>query len=386
MSARPFALQLVAATLLRLVINTAFRMAYPFLPVFSRGLGLEPETLNGWLAGRSALGLFTPLLSFIPDRFGRRTAMLAGLALFVGGFSLAALWPSVWTVGAALVAGLFAKVLFDPALLAFLSDNTPYAQRGRTLAVSELGWSGAALVGFPAVGALMAVGGWHSPFVWLAVLGALGLGAVLWLVPARPASALAAPPRLNARTWWQMVRAPRVAWMMLTGALASAANEVLNVVYGRWLEGAFGLNVEQLGLTVTAIGLAELTGEALVWLLADRLGKRRLVMVSLLANALAYACLPALAGSVWGAALGLFAVYFTFETLIVGSIPIVSELNPQARATLIGANMALIGLGRMAGALLGGPLFALGLGWTGGAAAGLCLLAALTLSRVRENH
>ncbi len=385
MRARPFLFQLFVTTLLRMVINTAFRMAYPFLPVFSRGVGLDPADFGGWLAVRSALGLTTPLLSFIPDRFGRRAAMLAGLAVFVAGLGLVALWPNVWTVGGALVAGLFAKVLFDPALLAFLSDATPYARRGQVLALSELGWSGAAWLGFPLVGAAIAVWGWHSPFAPLAVLGGVGMGLVLWLIPAQPPRPPAAPrPQLTVGAWWRMVSAPAVVLMMLVGALASAANEVLNVVYGRWLEGAFGLNVEQLGLTVTAIGLAELAGEGVVWWLADRLGKRRLVMLSVLANALAYALLPVLATNLLGAAVSLFLVFFTFETLIVASIPIISELNPQARATVIGANMALFGLGRVLGALLGSHLFALGLAWTGGVAAALCLLAGLALSRLRE--
>lgn len=385
MSARPSVLQLIVSTLLRMVINTAFRMAYPFLPVFSRGLGLESSALSGWLAARSALGLGAPLLSFIPDTLGRRAAMLAGLAVFVVGLGLAALWPNVWTVGGALVATLVAKVLFDPALLAFISDGTPYARRGQVMAVSELGWSGAAWLGFPLVGLAIAAWGWQSPFAPLAGLGALGMLMVLWLIPAQPPRAQAAPPfRLDVGAWWRLVSAPRVVLMMLVGGLASAANEVLNVVYGGWLEGSFGLSVEEIGLTVVAIGLAELAGEALVWLLADRLGKRRLMMASLVANGLAYLLLPVLATQVLGAAFGLFLVFFTFETLIVASIPIISELNPQARATIIGANMAMFGLGRVGGALLGGRVFALGIGWTGALAAGLCLLAVWVARQVHE--
>ena len=37
--------QIVAATSARLVINTAHRMVYPFLPALSRGLGVPPEAL-----------------------------------------------------------------------------------------------------------------------------------------------------------------------------------------------------------------------------------------------------------------------------------------------------------------------------------------------------
>ena len=45
-----------------------------------------------------------------------------------------------------------AKLLFDPALLAYLGDRTRYAQRGLVIALSEIGWSGATLAGIPLLG------------------------------------------------------------------------------------------------------------------------------------------------------------------------------------------------------------------------------------------
>jgi MFS family permease len=57
------------------------------------------------------------------------------------------------------------KFMFDPAIQAYLSDRTPYSRRGLIIAFIELGWSGAALVGLPLVGFLIARSTWRAPFL-----------------------------------------------------------------------------------------------------------------------------------------------------------------------------------------------------------------------------
>ncbi|HLF01322.1 MAG TPA: hypothetical protein VI547_05065, partial [Anaerolineales bacterium] len=64
--------QLIAATFGRMAMNTAQRMFYPFLPAFSRGLGVSPEILTALLSLRSAFGMSAPLFGSAVDKFGRR--------------------------------------------------------------------------------------------------------------------------------------------------------------------------------------------------------------------------------------------------------------------------------------------------------------------------
>ena len=53
-----------------------------------------------------------------------------------------------------------------------------------------------------------------------------------------------------------------------------------------------------------------------------------------------------------GALVGLFLFYITFEYVMVSHIPLMTELVPSARATLLSFNLAGHSLGRMIGALL----------------------------------
>lgn len=135
------------------------------------------------------------------------------------------------------------------------------------------------------------------------------------------------------------------------------------------------------------IGAAELVGEGGVVLLSDRLGKRRTIALGIGLSTLAYLVLPAVGTSLAGSLIALFLVYFAFEFAIVANLPMVTELMPDARPSVMSANIAGQSLGRMLGALLGGVLLPLGIGVSGIAAAGINLVALVVLLLwVRENE
>lgn len=362
---RSLVAQLLVTTPVRVVLNTAYRMVYPFLPTFSRGLGVAPEALTQLLALRSGVGLVGPLLGLVPDRFGRRFAVLAGLGVFTAAFAAAALWPSWPTFVLAVFAVLFAKALHDPALLAHLGDQTPPERRGLVVGVSEFGWAGATFVGMPVLGWLIGRFGWSAPFAPFALLGLVGLAGLSWVVtPGQRARGGARAPFA-----WRALLHPQMLVVLSYGGVTSFANEMLNVVFGGWLEQSFGLGVEALGVSVAVIGVAELAGEGLVALFSDRFGKRRMILAATALAAGAYAILPLLGGQLWLALGGLFLVFLGFETGIVANIPLVIDLQPEARSTMLSASGALHSVGRTTGALLGAWLMRLGFGWVGLAAA-----------------
>ena len=116
-----------------------------------------------------------------------------------------------------------------------------------------------------------------------------------------------------------------------------------------------------LGAAAAVIGLAELSGEGLVVTLTDRLGKRRAVAIGLLLNSAACLLLPRVATTTAGALVALFLFYITFEFTLVSSIPLMTELLPEARATLMSVNITALSLGRFLGAALGLALYPFGI-------------------------
>ena len=120
-------------------------------------------------------------------------------------------------------------------------------------------------------------------------------------------------------------------------------------------------------------------------LFTDRLGKPRAVGIGILLNCLAVIALPVLGGSLPGAVTGLFLFYITFEFTIVSTIPLMTELLPEARATLMATNIAGLSLGRAAGALLATRLYSEGILFNSLASLFLNLAALLMLALLVKN-
>jgi predicted MFS family arabinose efflux permease len=127
---------------------------------------------------------------------------------------------------------------------------------------------------------------------------------------------------------------------------------MVNLIFGVWLEDSFGLKIAALAGASAVIGISELSGEGLVALTTDRLGKPRALMLGLTANAVAALLLPFIGTTEMGALVGLFLFYITFEYVLVSHIPLMTEIMPGNRATLLSFNVAGHSLGRAIGALL----------------------------------
>ncbi len=376
-------LQLIAITLTRTVINTGARLVYPFLPVLARGVGVEPQAIVLAITARSSLGLASPVLGSFGDLRGRKLAILGGVGIFAGGMVLVGIWPVYVALFIAILATGLSKIVLDPAQYAYLGDRVAFERRGTPMALAELSWSVAFLVGIPLVGLMIAAWGWQSPFPILAGVAVLG-GVWLWRsLPAdRPTEA--SGPSLLDRFKSILVRRSAVAALGVS-VLMAAGNEVVSIVFGLWFEDAFALSVAALGAASAVIGFAELSGEGLVAGIADRIGKKRSVAIGLLLTTFAALALPILGRTLSGALVGVFIFYLFFEITIVSSLPLMTEQSPTSRSTLMATNIAAISLGRSLGALAGAPLFSIGLAANGAVSAVLNLLAlGLLLALVRE--
>ncbi len=375
----PFRRRLIVFTFTRTVLNTGFRLVYPFIATFARALGVEVEAIALAVTARSTLGLSGPLLGNLGDSIGRKRAMLLGLSLFTLGFSLLLFFPSYPSLFIALMLGAAGKIIFDPAMQAHLGDQVIYARRSTAIAVTEIGWSAASLVGLPFVGWLIARQGWIAPFPMLAMMMLIYISLLWRTIPDDPTPS-ATRPSLRA-TWRSILNHEAAIAALATTCLLSIGNEAVNIVYGLWLEGSFGLQVVALGAASSVIGIAELSGEGLVATFTDRVGMKRAVSIGLVTTACACLLLPLIGRSLIGVLIGLFFFYLSFEFTFVSLIPLVTELVPTARATLMAGNLAAAAGGRALGAVAGPVLFSLGIGINAAFGAILSLLAGFVFWR-----
>jgi predicted MFS family arabinose efflux permease len=367
----------------RLLINAQFRIPYPFLPAISRGLGVPLEVASLLLTVRGLLGATSPLFGYLSDRIGRKPLMLAGLLMLSVG---AALLVTGRSFGLALVAfallGL-AKSSYDPAMQAYVSDTVPYEHRGRALGATELSWSASWLFAVPATGLLIARWNWRTPFLIIALLALVSLVGTMRLKAARTASADRpgeAALRDNLRAYLRPLLSRRTLLVLAVSALVILANEFFFIIYGVWMETQFGLAPTGLGLTSVVVSLAELTAAAVSAVSVDRVGKHRALFIGLAANVCAYLLLRGLASNFGGALAGITLLAATSEYAIVSTLPLVSELAPTARGTVMAVNVALTSIAAAVASLVAPRLWQAGaLGAVTTASAVSIILAAVLL-------
>lgn len=363
---------ILSATICRILLNVARRFAYPFAPVLSRGLGVPLAAVTSMIAVNQATGVLGMLFGPLADRFGYRLMMMTAMGLLVSGMLAAGLAPQYSVVMICLFLAGLGKNIFDPAIQAYAGDNISFKRRGLVIGVLEFSWAGSTLIGVPLIGLLIDRYGWRAPFFALAAAGLIGLLALVLTVGREAGVRRLQSPGASVWQAWRRIARHREA----RGALGfvffvSVANDNLFVVYGAWLEDSFRLSVVGLGLGTGLIGLAELLGEFMTATLADRIGLKVAVTGGLFSSMLSYLILP-LAGRHFSLALaGLFVVFLVFEFTMVCFLSLATELMPSQRATMMSTVLAAAGLGRVLGALIGGPV------WMAGGIAGTAMASAL---------
>lgn len=348
-------LNILLFTVTRTVIDTSYRMVYPFLPVFARGLGVESATLALAFSVRSFLGIFGPFLATVADTHDRKTGMLLGIALFTAGSGVAGIWPDFlpFIIGTSLI--LLGNVVFTPSMNAFLGDQIPYERRGRVLAITELSWALAFIAGIPVVRVLIENFSWVTPFYIFSMIGVLTFFVYLCVIPSKEVSK-SVENTLWRNLWRVLSTWPALAGLLM-GVLFSGANETVNLIFGVWIEDRFGLNFAALTAASVVIGVSELGGGVVTGVWLDAVGKRRMIYISLGLNCLAALILPLAGGSLGWAMVSLGFFFITFEIALVSAMTLMSEVVPDSRATMIALTVAGFSLGRMVGDIIAPGLF-----------------------------
>jgi EmrB/QacA subfamily drug resistance transporter len=286
------------------------------------------QTQLSWVIDAYAL-VFAALLLLggaIGDRYGRRRALLAGLAIFGTG-SIAAMTVSDpgWLIAMRGVLGVGAALVM-PATLSTITSTFPPAERARAVGA----WAGVA--GASAILGLLASGVLLEVWSWRAVFGlnvALALTAIVATLRVIPESADPAAPKLDL-----------VGALITVAGLGTLVYSVIEAPTAGW--SSMGT------LSGIAVGLA-LLGAFIVWelrcpapLIDPRLFRHRSFAAGTVSITLQFF-----------AFFGFVFLVLQYLQLVRGQSPLVSALNlvPMALAMMPAARVAAPRLAARAGAL-----------------------------------
>jgi predicted MFS family arabinose efflux permease len=380
-SADRLGLTIAASIVCRTALNTARRFIYPFAPDLSRTLGVPLTSITALIAVNWATNLLGMATGPLADRFGYRGMMLIGMTMLAAGMMAGGLFPFFSVLIMAQFLSGLGKSLFDPALQAYVGSRVPYRRRGLVVGFLETAWAGSTLIGIPAMALLIDRGGWRAAFLALSVCSIVGLLMVKSVLPVERRTAAQFHAGLDLRSSLREILGNRAALGVAGYAFFfNIAMDNLFVVYGVWMEEAFQLSLLAVGVGTGVIGAAELAGEFLTAGLADRVGLKRAAIGGVVLCVLTYAVLPFAATTAHLALVILFVHFCIFEMTIVTILSLTTELLPQSRATMVATYYAAAGLGRVGGALIGGPVWlAFGIVGTGIASSAISALSLASL-------
>jgi len=307
----------------------------------------------GYLVAALIAGPLTPRLGGI---------RLVFLSIVVSGVALAAIAGvrSVWLLGLGLVVLAAAAAAIWVPMVEVVSRFIPERRRAMVFGIfSSAGGYGALINGLVVPPLLLTIG-WRQ--VWLdlglvtLLLAAIGYLAMRRLGMARRAgtTAVRAPSIFKRAALVALLGSKRVRLFWLFNFCISIGYLPFQTYLAAYLRNELGFSITATGHLWTVFGATAAAGGAVLGLLADRIGIRRTMMVSL---ALLFAAgvimalmpmspLPFIAAGCFGVSYG--SIYGLTPAYVAKMLP------PEHGSTIFGFSNVMVGIGGILGNLLGG--------------------------------
>lgn len=346
------------------------------LPVIAEGVDVSIPTA-GMLVSAYAIGVMigAPIMTLLFSRFGKRTALMALMAIFTIGNIMSAMAPDYWTLLLARLVTSMNHGAFFGLGAVVAASVVPRDKAASAVATMFMGLTIANVGGVPAATWIGQQIGWRMSFAGTAVLGLLAITA-LWL--ALPKGAPGQRP--DVRSELKVLIRPEVVVALLTTMLGASAMFTLYTYVAPLLEVLTDASGAFVTLSLVLIGLGFTIGNWLGGRVADWSldGATAIFLAALVVIMLAA---PMLIGSHLGAALTLF-VWGIAAFAIVPPVQMrVMKAASEAPGLASSINIGAFNLGNAVGAAVGGAVIGLGFGYAAVPVAG-GLLAAVGLMLV----
>ena len=221
----------------------------------------------GLLVSGFAVGIIVgaPLLAVLGLRVGRRTLLLAAMALFVAANAIVALAPSYGPLLAGRVLNGVAVGGFYGIASVVAAGLVPPERQARAIALMFAGATAGTTLGVP-IGTLVGqVAGWRATFAAVAVIGVAGIAAIAALVPTPRRE-----QRRDLRSELSVLRRPQVLLALVVTAASFGAITATYAYIEPLLRNVSGFSPRGVALVLLLLGAGLLLGGIVGGRAADR--------------------------------------------------------------------------------------------------------------------
>ncbi|AJA80147.1 MFS transporter [Levilactobacillus brevis] len=334
-----------------------------------------------------ALGIMVgaPLMTLLTGQMNRHTLMLMIMGLFIAGNLLAALAPTFSILLAGRVVAALAHGIFMTVASVIAADVVAPAKRASAIAVMFTGLTVATVTGVPLGTMIGQLGGWRWSFIFISVIGVIGLVADYILIPRQ----LPLPSRATAKGILRVLKTPQLLLALLVTALGYGRTFVAYTYLSPLLETKMGWSAQAVVVILVVYGAMVALGNTLGgrWANAHPLPALLKMFVGLMVTLLV---LTVTLHSQW---LGLLTVlvmgFFAFMNvpgLQLYIVQVAGQQTPQDITMASALNISAFNVGIALGSAIGGQVTSqFGLAWTplfGALMVGLSIVATMGLIRL----
>jgi predicted MFS family arabinose efflux permease len=327
----------------------------PLLPAISVDLGVSPASAGIIISAYMiCFGIFQLVFGPLADRFGKKQIISLTMIFFTIATGLCAVGYSLGALTFyRALAGVFAASVM-PISMALIADLFPIEERqtaiGSFIAISFLGQGLSMAIG----GTLAYLLNWKGAFILYAVFGLIAT--ILLFTLGRKIPSVKAPKSELLAPYLRLLRAKQslivYSIVLFEGIMILGSFSYV----GSYISEVYGFDFLRIGLIMTGFGIMTIIGGRLSGKLANRFGRKRLIIIGLSMAALAEFILF-LSGNIliiliFGIALLGLSFILAHSTLVT----IATEFAPKSRAMAMSLVAACFVTGGGIGTAIGGRL------------------------------
>ena len=335
-------------------VSLPFGILHFVLPIFGREVGANALEI-GWFFSAFSLMvvLLRPAVGWALDRFGRRGFFVGGLLGYALTMFAFATSLDVRSVVVARIAQGASSALLWLAARSTVADVADATQRGSAFGrVDQASMSGSVLgtlIGFIVLSSMSFLDGWRGLFI---VYGMASLAAALMAWRGLPETS-PQDPHLSQPIRWSRDWTLLLLVTMVTGASAAMLAPIMMV----FLQGRFGTDIVALGWAYLPAALVQALFQGRIGRLADRLGRKPLMVTSMGVAAISSVLIPRLTSlmqlsALWAVQAVCYAGGDPAEQALVAGLT-----GSDQRGRAYGLYTFAAGLGATVGPIAGGWLY-----------------------------
>ena len=355
------ALIVFALWLLVFAASSQIMIISPILPRIGEELGIAESVLGTLVSAYSLMvGAFAIIAGPISDKIGRRRILLLGSGLMTVALLMHHFVVGYYSFLAVRVGTGLAGGILSGSAVAYVGDYFPYNRRGWATGWVMSGMAAGQIAGIPLGIVLAGAFGFRAPFYLFAA--AMGMTCLLiWLrVPQPDVKRTRGPLSVGRaiRGYKKLLKQKEIASATVAYFLMFIGVSLFVVYLPYWLEEDLGVTPGAIALMFVVGGVANVLTGPQAGKLSDRVGRKRIVILS----SLGLAVVMTLTTVVIRDAVTAYVLFFITMVLVAMRISPFSALltalvSDDRRGSLMSLAVAIGQVGFAMGAAVAGPLY-----------------------------